>query len=138
MRRARRRISRISSASRCSMPSSDPRANVLMPAVGASGGREDATEATSTFDCRLGIQGSFRNFFDKQHFFQVVDLAQLNLDNFIVSRLHHASNETGLDRQFAMAAIDEHAKLDAAGPTVLEKGIHCRTRRSAGIEDIVD
>src|SRR5690606_1678149 len=51
-----------------------------------------------------------------QHdFVRAVELAQLDLHAFLARRRHVLADVIGLDRQFAMAAIDEHHELNRSG-----------------------
>ena len=54
-------------------------------------------------------------FFHQQDFLRVVNLAKFDLDHLIFRGLHRSSNEGSLDRQLAMAAIDQYAQLQAPG-----------------------
>ena len=49
-----------------------------------------------------------------------------------------AAHEGGLDGQFAMAAINQHAKLNAAGTAMIEQCIQRRSRGPSGIEHVVN
>src|SRR5271157_3132607 len=55
----------------------------------------------------------------------------------MVRGVNGAAHEAGLDRQFAMAAVDEHAKLNAARTPMIEQRIERRARGPAGIENVV-
>src|SRR5208282_5696167 len=77
-------------------------------------------------------------FFQQQNFLRVVDLAKFDLDHLIFRGLHRSSNEGGLDRQLAMAAIDQYAQLQAPGTAHAEQRIHGGAGGAAGIEHVVN
>src|SRR5258708_10091092 len=104
MRRANFKSLRISAASRCSIPSREPRAGFIVAKA-----------------CCLLL-------FHEQDFLRVIDLAKLDFNNLIFRRLHPSSNESGLDRQLAMAAIDQYTQLQTPGTPHAEQPLHPATR----------
>src|SRR5487761_911053 len=68
----------------------------------------------------------------------VVNFVQANFDNFGVGGFDGATDETGFDGQLTMAAVDEHAKTDAAGATEIEKAVHGGAHGASGIENVID
>ena len=68
----------------------------------------------------------------------VVDFVEADFDNFGIGGFDGAADEAGLDGQFAMAAVDEHAKADAARTAEIEEAVHCGAYGAAGIENVVD
>src|SRR5450755_3282981 len=73
----------------------------------------------------------------EQDFFGFVNLRQLDFDYFVRSGLHVSADEGGLHRQFAMAAIDEHEKLNQAGTAMRKQGIERGARSAAGVEHVI-
>src|SRR5487761_1403634 len=59
----------------------------------------------------------------------VVDFVEADFDNFGIGGFDGAADEAGLDGQFAMAAVDEHAKADAARTAEIEEAVHCGAYR---------
>ena len=49
-----------------------------------------------------------------------------------------AAHEARLNRQLAMAAVDQHQKLHARRPAVIEQRIERGANRAAGVQDVVD
>jgi len=74
---------------------------------------------------------------DEQDFFHAVDFVELDLDDFGVAGLDDAADESGLDGEFAVAAVDEDEELDARGAAVIEEGVERGADGAAGIEDVV-
>src|SRR3984957_16791480 len=75
--------------------------------------------------------------FNQDHFFVVVDLPQLDLDDFTVCGLHMAADKAGLDGQFAMAAVDQHQQLYAPGAAMVKERVQRRANGPAGVENVV-
>jgi hypothetical protein len=57
---------------------------------------------------------------DQQHLIGLIDFVELDFDNFAATCGHCFANIRGLDRQLAMAAVNQHGKLNAARTTVVE------------------
>ena len=76
--------------------------------------------------------------FDEDHLFVAVNLLQLDLDNLAVGGLHVPADETGLDGQLAMAAVDEHQQLYPPRPAMVKERVQRCPYGSAGVENIVD
>ncbi len=87
---------------------------------------------------RMRCSGRLVGAFDQDHFFIVVNLPQLDLDDFPGGRLHMAADKAGLDGQLAMAAVDQHQQLYAPRPAVVKKRVERRAYGAAGVENIVD
>ena len=51
--------------------------------------------------------------------------------------LHHASHEARFDRQFAMAAVDQHQQLHPRRPAVIEQRVERGANGPAGVEHVV-
>src|SRR5579862_86239 len=75
--------------------------------------------------------------FYQQNLFGVIQFAQLHLDNLAICGLHFAPDERRLDGQFAMAAVDQDAKLHLLRTTFIEKSVQGGTRGAPGVKDII-
>ncbi len=51
--------------------------------------------------------------------------------------LHRAADECGFDRQFAMAAVDQHQQLHARRAAVIEQRVERGADGAAGVEHVV-
>ena len=76
--------------------------------------------------------------FDQDHLLVVVDLPQLDLDDLAGCGLHVPADETGLDGQLAMTAVDQHQQLYAPRTAMVKERVQRRAYGSAGVENIVD
>src|SRR5579859_6969684 len=104
-------------------------------------GRCDAGWLRYGFDsCHGGPVARVRliSAFDQDHFFVVVDLPELDLDNFPGCGLHMASDKTGLDGRLAMATVNQHQQLYSPRAAVVKESVQGSADGSAGVENIVD
>src|SRR5208337_203422 len=83
------------------------------------------------------FRGSLNGTLDQQNLLVVVDLLELDLDNLAAAGGHMLANVSGLDGQFAVAAVDEHSQLHAARPALVEERIERGADSAAGEEHIV-
>ena len=72
-----------------------------------------------------------RDLLHQQHLFHAVDLLELHFDDLDVGGLHRAADEARLDRQFAVAAIDQHQQLHARRTAVVEQRVERGANRAA-------
>ena len=77
-------------------------------------------------------------FFHQQNFLRVIHFAKFHLDNLIFRGLHRPPNESSLDRQLAMPAIDQYAQLQALRTARPKQGVHGGARGAPGIKHVVD
>src|SRR6266568_3932760 len=75
---------------------------------------------------------------DQKHPVDLVDLDELDLDALVARGRQVLADVVGADRQLAVAAIDEHGKLDAVGTAVVEECLDRGANRAARVEDVVD
>src|SRR5882762_8375276 len=76
--------------------------------------------------------------FDEHHALFPVNFIQANFYNFGVAGLHRTANESGLDRQFAMPSVNQHAQAHAFRAPEVEQTIHGGPNRSSGVKHMVD
>src|SRR5256885_5717049 len=118
------------------------------PAAAADGSRpcarpiaaEKRYRRRSGFRCRAAsglFPCSGLDFFDQQDFFRVVGLAKLHFNDFAIVGLNVTADVGGFDGQFAMAAINQHAELNAARAAMIEQRVKRGARCAAGIEHVV-
>src|ERR1700735_4398654 len=84
------------------------------------------------------IAGASGNTIDEDDTFLAVNLLQANFHYFGVARFHGSTNERRFDRQFSMAAVDQHTKADALGAAEIEEAVHGGTDGAAGVQHVVD
>src|SRR6204780_5158713 len=78
------------------------------------------------------------NAIDENDAFLAVNFLQADFHYFGLTCFHVSADERRLDRHFAMAAINQHAKADALGTAQVEKTVHRRTNGTAGVKHIVN
>src|SRR6478735_5073435 len=78
-----------------------------------------------------------RNAFHQQDLLFLVNLRELDFNDFFVAGLYGAADESGLNWEFAVAAINQNAELHAAGPSVVKKGVHGGPDCAAGVKNVV-
>src|ERR1700756_4858536 len=74
----------------------------------------------------------------EKHFFSVIDLGELDLDDFIGRGLDVSPDERGRNGQLAVSAADEHPELITAGASVGEKRVQPRTNGASGEQNVID
>src|SRR2546430_16719227 len=72
-----------------------------------------------------------RHSLDQQHFFGLVGLLKFYFDDFLVRGLHGAADESGFDRQLAVAAIDQDEQLHTRRAAMIEQRIERGPHRAA-------
>ena len=65
-----------------------------------------------------------KSFLHQQHFLRIVDLGQLDLDDFIHRCLTNATHEGSFNREFAVATIDQYAELHAPRAAMRKQRVH--------------
>src|SRR5579862_1691542 len=75
--------------------------------------------------------------FHQKNLLGVVYFRQLEYDEFVHRNLNMASDESGFNRNFAMAAVDQHAELDLTRSTVREQSVERCASGSAGKQHII-
>ena len=65
----------------------------------------------------------------EQHFVLAVDLLQPHLHALLQRRRQVLADVVGLDRQLAVAAVDEHDQLDRARPAEVDQRVERRADR---------
>src|SRR5262249_10762471 len=78
------------------------------------------------------LNHSGRGLLHQQHFLYSVDFLKFYFDDFEVGSLHGTSDKAGLDRQFAMSAVDKHKELHARRTAMVEKCIERCTNGASG------
>ena len=73
-----------------------------------------------------------------QHFVDAVDLLEPHLHALLQRRRQVLADVVRLDRQLAMAAVDEHDQLDGARPAEVDERVERGANRPAGVEHVVD
>src|SRR5579875_3654901 len=73
----------------------------------------------------------------EQHLLVIVDLAQLDLDNLAAGGRDDAANVFGFNRQFTVAAINQHEQLHALGAAMVKQSIQRGADGAAGVEHVV-
>jgi len=74
----------------------------------------------------------------EKHFFSVIDLGELDLDDFIARGLDVSPDERGRNGQLAVSAVDEYTELNPAGASVGEKRVQRRTNGASGEQNVID
>jgi len=74
---------------------------------------------------------------DEDYLFIVIDLAELHFDDLTGGGADLASDELGLDGEFAVATVDEYEELHGAWATVVEEGVESGADGAASVENIV-
>src|SRR5882762_10339422 len=83
------------------------------------------------------LGGLRRHSLDQQHFFGLVGLLKFYFDDFVVGGLHGAADETGFDRQLAVAAIDQHQQLHPRRAAMIEQRIERGPDSAAGVQHVI-
>src|SRR5262249_27221146 len=78
-----------------------------------------------------------RSYFFQVHRVFTVEFLQPYVDEFTESGRHILTNEIGFDGQLAVAAVDEHGKLNALGSAKIVQRIERRAGGSASEEHII-
>lgn len=74
----------------------------------------------------------------EKHFFSVIDLGELDLDDFMGRGLDVSPDERGRNGQLAVSAVDEHTELTTAAASVGEKRVRRRTNGASGEQNVID
>src|SRR5579862_3735328 len=74
---------------------------------------------------------------DQQNLIVLVDLAELDFDDFAAACGNGFANVGCFDGKFAMAAIDEDGELNAAGTTVIEQRVERGAHSASGVKNII-
>src|SRR5262245_16285708 len=72
------------------------------------------------------------------HLVDAIDLLQADLHTFLARGRHVLADVVGLDRQLAMAAVDQDHELDGSRPSEVDQRVERGARRPAGVEHVVD
>src|SRR3954451_25284973 len=75
--------------------------------------------------------------FDEQHLFALVGLFHFYFDGFVLIDLHATTDICGLDRQLAMAAIDQDCELHPSRTSMIEQSIQRSADRSTCVKNVV-
>src|SRR6266550_3038001 len=75
---------------------------------------------------------------NEQNAVDLVHLDELHLDSLVAGGRKVLADVVGADRQLAVTTVDEHCKLDALRPAVVEERLDRRTDRATGVEHVVD
>src|SRR5262249_50688115 len=67
----------------------------------------------------------------------VINFAKADFDNFAVAGLYHPPDVLRFDGHFAVAAVNEHAKRNAARSTKVKEAIHGGADGAASVKDVV-
>src|SRR5258706_1167444 len=78
------------------------------------------------------------NAFDQQHALFPVNFIQANFYDFGVAGLHRPADESGLDRKFAVPALDQHAQTHAFRTAEVKQTVHGGANRTSRVKHIVD
>src|SRR6266436_7781789 len=126
MRRTSLRILRISGASRCSIPSSEPRATLFIACPrGRPPGPVDFSPLRSTV------------LLHQHDLFDIVDFLEAHFDDFMGGGLHLSPYVVGLHRDLAVAAIDQYTELQQSRPAMPEQRVHGGPRGAASVQNVV-
>src|ERR1700746_3217935 len=74
---------------------------------------------------------------DQQHLIVVVDLVELDFDNFAAAGGYGFAYVGRLNGQLAMATIDQHGQLHATRAAVVEEGLERGTDGAARVKHVV-
>ena len=99
------------------------------------GGVEDRGRSRRATDRRCRADPS--SFLDL-HFVAAVGLRQVHLHALRQRRRQVLADVVGLDRQLAVAAVDQHDELNRLRPAELDQRVERRANRPAGVEHVVD
>jgi hypothetical protein len=77
------------------------------------------------------------DFLHEQDAFFLIDFGELHFDDLVVRCLHRLSNIIGFDRKFPMAPVNQNAKLNELGSSIVKQGVHGRANCPSCIQHVV-
>src|SRR2546425_3964800 len=116
-------------------PSAVSRISVISSGVSGSMPRR-SLELSEVWAARIAVAGLLS--LHDQHFILAVQFSHLHLDHLFRVGGNRLADHVGVDRQLAMAAVDEHGEHHRLRTSEIDESIQRRADGAAGVEHVVD